>query len=1302
MDEEDADFPLPPEQQRPRFGLHQPPGNFIFGRGGAARRAEDEADAAVLRNAARHGLHVGVLWQGPRRDPESFHQKLAKVEGFRGKLTPENRPELGPQLLDPPWGYVEAELVEDPQDRRRTFGNTKKITLPNGLRFSLEDKDEIDLVEFHYPAVYEQGGFHQYWPPVDDGVERVAEGCIQDVHAMGYCYIQTFMEDSLKELAFVDAKDLPLWQPLPNKMFAESYLGRDNVTKFTWLSETSEFDLGPEDVLQKCDNDLTHLGYLLSPLVGAQSRQQTPVSGRMNALVRVPFENESERTRMQAAQDRHSDSALDRQTEMRGHLNFLQRRSLCLIYLIQNDGGTFELFEVKDGIELLDIDSIKIKIRKGTILVFDPDRFTYRYHPKGNHVALQTWMLSEDNGQPSVNEDTVIFPAHLQGEQVWVQNMAVVCPSSFQPMVNDDVTLLMELVEGSDAAVEIPRHRFDMQDCFSYIPELASQAGKMYTYHAGLLPNETDFDHRFCGLSQSEAECMSRGQRLLCEVGNNTLHSEYASMEDRRNMGIFLADAGPEWMAVQERGYGDTSKRIAKRSLAQWKYCGHSSGTAASRLAYLYNTSGPCSVTDTGDSSSLVSLHKACEAMKEVMPKSLELAPARGTQPSGTIYGMQAALAMAVNAIESPRKFIQLCAKRALSPTGRCFTFNESCNGYVRTEACTGLWLRRGTSELEARSAWSCHAGAAVTQDGQSASNTASFGPAQGKLIAKSLEAAGFYPWEVAVFECHGVGSPLGDPIEVSALKKAALLGREDPGLIGSLKSNLGHAEAAAGSIGLIKMVLSLAVYCIPGQHLRVLNPNIDATLNAVAGEPKAAGIFPSEAISMELTQRQQLSAGGGVSAFSSTGTNARVDHWVRHLSGQVVTESDLTPRRFFWERYETFGKPGPRPGDEIGIIGSWDNYEEVTPLQKAEDGVFTIVLRVAKDPEEFQFVLNGDKDMVFHPTVPKADFSRQPVGPDPLGKEQRWRLRGFKPMDPEHTAYRPRRSSFMVYKIVFTWRFGFTYGETLQLSCTESVAGFPNMDVNLDTTVLSHKYYIHGNATGGKLVEMRQEGNGDTFVVTLRAGCHDQDEFNVLRNGDPDWCIHPIMSTSSTDVPIVGPDDGGADRFWRLHLPQGTLVTITLIFINRHPQELSLTIATAGSTRIWRTLREIAINQYFVALSSSAWQQHPMKMEVRTRGLYSYELTLDETNEERFYIVRNSSAQEAFYPSADNTQVQYRPAAVGPTRWQGACWRICGDHGDTIIIRYDETAKDAARMVWWENITAGSGQNLPVDAAPR
>ncbi|MFF3377482.1 beta-ketoacyl synthase N-terminal-like domain-containing protein [Streptomyces sp. NPDC002680] len=422
------------------------------------------------------------------------------------------------------------------------------------------------------------------------------------------------------------------------------------------------------------------------------------------------------------------------------------------------------------------------------------------------------------------------------------------------------------LVEGADAVGQVSEER--RRDFVTRVPPDASPWGG-YLDDATL----TGFDSAFFRIPPREADAMDPQQRMLLEVVQEALdHAAIpaASLAGTAT-GVFVGVSAPDYGRL-------TSADPA--AVDAWATTGAASSVAAGRLSYVYDLRGPSVVVDTACSSSLVAVHQACVAL-------------RGGD-------CDTALAAGANVLLSPVVTVAFGRAGALAPDGRCKPFSATADGIGRAEGCAVVVLKRFSDALrDGDRVLAVITATAVNSDGRSNGLTAPNPAAQRALLETAYARADIDPAIVDYVEAHGTGTPLGDPIEAGAL--AAVLGRtrhpDQPLLLGSVKGNLGHLEAAAGLAGLVKAVLALHHGVIPGS-LHCDRPALDEQPLRVVTEP-------------EPWPRYGGTATAGVSAFGFGGTNAHavLEEWqpgrpapVRtplvHGTATLVQLSDADPAR--------------------------------------------------------------------------------------------------------------------------------------------------------------------------------------------------------------------------------------------------------------------------------------------------------------------------------------------------------------------------------------------------------------------
>ncbi len=397
------------------------------------------------------------------------------------------------------------------------------------------------------------------------------------------------------------------------------------------------------------------------------------------------------------------------------------------------------------------------------------------------------------------------------------------------------------LCDGVDAVDEVRPQRWDL-DVF-YDPDVDAP-GKVYCRNAALVDQSLveGFSPEFFGIAPREARCMDPQQRMLLEVCWEALEDAAVPPDGIRESrtGLFVGSCTDDYLQLFNN-LADPARIEGYSSL------GTARCITVGRVSHLLGLEGPAIQFDTACSSSLVAVHQACASLR-----------------SGEC---EMTLAGGVNLQLSPVWTIGLCKLKALAPDGRCKTFDAAANGFGRGEGCGILVLKRLSDALEAGDPIrALIRGAAINHDGHSGGLTVPSQMAQEKLLRQAQRAARVRPDEIDYVEAHGTGTGLGDPIEMGALA-SVFSDRTRPIWVGSVKTNIGHLEGAAGVAGLIKAILSLEHEAIP-PHLHFQRPNPH-----IAWKDFNVRV-PTQPTPWLRSERARLT---GVSSFGFSGTNAHV-----------------------------------------------------------------------------------------------------------------------------------------------------------------------------------------------------------------------------------------------------------------------------------------------------------------------------------------------------------------------------------------------------------------------------------------
>jgi acyl transferase domain-containing protein/aryl carrier-like protein len=397
------------------------------------------------------------------------------------------------------------------------------------------------------------------------------------------------------------------------------------------------------------------------------------------------------------------------------------------------------------------------------------------------------------------------------------------------------------LKEGRDCITEIPADRFNYRKYYDPDPE----RNGIYAKWGGFIDDVDRFDPAFFNISPREAELIDPQERLLLEVVWEMFeHAGYTRQRlhrlSDRKVGVFV---GALWQPYESAGIEATlSGNVVGPSSLLY--------SVANRISYYFDLSGPSMAIDTACSSSLTALHLACQSIRD--------------------GESQFAIAAGVNLSLAASKYLFLSRGRFLSTDGRCRSYGAGGDGYVPGEGVCALLLKPLSKAIaDGDSIMGVIKGSAINHGGRTNGYTVPNPKSQGNVIAEALQRSHVDPRAITYIDGHGTGTSLGDPVEIAGLEKALGLSKDsDRVAIGSVKSNIGHLEAAAGIASIIKVLLQMQHgQLAPSLHSEVLNPNIDFNRSMFRVQRELA----------PWPRREEAKRCAGVSSFGAGGSNAHV-----------------------------------------------------------------------------------------------------------------------------------------------------------------------------------------------------------------------------------------------------------------------------------------------------------------------------------------------------------------------------------------------------------------------------------------
>mmetsp|Transcript_137331 Transcript_137331/g.342442 ORF Transcript_137331/g.342442 Transcript_137331/m.342442 type:complete len:1095 (+) Transcript_137331:130-3414(+) len=1058
----------------------------------------------------------GGMWEGALVEIHDFE---GPFEVMDPDLLDDDRPEIGPEDLNGARGRVVGWSDEDGRYVIETFG---------GLVVGVPEEN---LREFSPPPPEEEAGFDVAWPSGPIQPEDFGSEATEALQRKGWCLIQMFVPAASRRETVIEALDLVDWR-LPERELEVQYLGHDNCTKFADL-DPDDISQDPEGSLAQTDRALTQLGLLLAPTT--PDALGFVLWGRHAGQVRMPLESSDEEFLRPSPL---SEDDYDPGGKVYRHLNFIERRKLLALYMIENDGGDLWLYPVSSD-PGADKQGVRVPVCPGKVLLLQPDTMTYSYQPRaGRSLLLQTWYMGEPSFPDPTDNAVAELPASQRCERVHINTMQFRIGGSS----NSPEEAWNMWISGTDCALTVPSMRFDVDQYYS-----ADGNGLLYTNHFAGMSDEVamQFDYTFFGISFAEADVLGPAQRIQLEVGYQVLYAAGYSKESVRGMrcGVFVGDAGTDWKVCGAMPAMMSTARMGGE-INPGLYSGWQLGMGCSRLSHILDMKGPCVCVDTACSSSLVAMGQASRTL--VRPREGQISPSAGT-------GITKSLVMGVCLDDGPATFMAYCAATMLSASGRSFTFDESANGFMRGEGIGGAFLRLSDEDMDAQQMMGCVVGSNVNQDGRSASMTAPHGPSQQACIRACMAEAGLKPSEITIAECHGTGTALGDPIEVGALRDVMKDRGNDGIVMTSGKSNFGHMEANAGIGGILRCLCMLnAMTGASNLHLRSINPHIE-----FVGYP---ALFVSE--HADCGVRSGIS---GVSSFGVGGTNARADMWARSKLGylstaEVNTYAKIRLKSAAFERVALNGQPGPGVTDRVYITGTWDAWSSTLEMDPIGEGEYVVTIPLGDTRcEKFRIILNEDPRQSIYPAVDLSEPFGDILGPDWEADGRGWMLDGRDDGGRTGDSYR----------IKFTWGFSWNTGEYKRVSWERQVEP---QALQLQRRPYLHQYAVAGTWTSWKLSAMTlvDEMEG-VFQCTARIGVMGQEEFHFVRDRDLGQVIYPdVPHAMKQSILVRGPDAHGEGRHWQIRGPIGETVTIRLRVVDA---EIEVTaVSPTKGRRTWRS----------------------------------------------------------------------------------------------------------------------------------
>jgi len=676
--------------------------------------------------------------------------------------------------------------------------NEFEVALLNGGQASFDAKNVATPKDFKKPGHGgDESSFDVLMGP-NTPSDNLAEEMSDSIFEKGFCVVKICQ--SVKDLettieAVRSMGDEGRLGRLPEEV-EEGYLGTGGKGKVFWLDPDQPGRL-QDPLLDANDLNMSYLASIFqaySPdAIGKVVDERTP------ALVSLSLGDDEE-------EDYPHPMANDK--TLGDYMGTWKRGLLRVVHFMGPAVATVTL-ESKDGPAATALpcqqESIEISAPPNTIVLFRTDCYTHSIKAPDEVLTMMVSYLAQGpqfqitgwEGDIRALTEAGEGPPPPPGDAINVLDTATRLGRSWDTAAMYNTGLQ----GGTDAVVEIPLARFDINMYFCPDPdELLMGPPRSIQRHCSFVDGVDIFDNKYFEISNNESQGMGPLQRMVLEVGGSLCYSQGLTKKAANRQSHHAGcSVGLDKDDFPSMGL-DTGSSAGGNALA----------IIANRFSFVFNMKGPNFICDTACSASLTATHTAKLMLYERTFDPLEFHIAVGTH-----------LTLSIG------PWIGCSMSNMVSPQGRCFTFNSSANGYLRGEGTSGMYLKYGAGVDEREAIFRS---SQIGQDGRSASLTAPNGPAQEEMIARAVKEARMTPPESTVWECHGTGTSLGDPIEVGAVRKIQIkVARPEPLMLSTSKANIGHLEGGAAMAGMIKCVQQIMTTAgVSSLHCKQLNPHLE------------------------------------------------------------------------------------------------------------------------------------------------------------------------------------------------------------------------------------------------------------------------------------------------------------------------------------------------------------------------------------------------------------------------------------------------------------------------------------------
>jgi len=985
---------------------------------------------------------------------------------------------------------------------------------------------------------------------------EVGAGISQCLRVKGFCVINDSVPQSILDQA-VDELDNVDWHQ-PAMLIQEGLLGPEGSNRIAKMNEV-HFDLSDANAAYE---GLTGIDFIMLRLLEAVGPYQDELGFRCNGR--------SIGVLHKSGDPDGEEAELKDEEACEWSSMFICRKIMVLIFLGPGR-GTLELKPYDDDANVTEISTMP-----GQLVVVRTDQLSFKLFNRtreASHVAssfmvqndilrmhrnkqedhltppardLESWIESRlkeikemEPDEPQWSDITVPRNFIQAANRTWFkrQTTSVVGISARHPVTWEAEVSFLGLLSGCDTVIEVPFLRWDHSSVYDAHPDSWQlNPPKTSCRHVGLIDGIDLFDNKQFGLGLAEVKGMDPAQRQTLECTYDALYRSGMRLSTLRNStcGMYVGTSSSEWNNAEKSAdvgiYGAT---------------GGSPAIMAGRLSFCLGCKGASVAIDAEAASGLSCVYWAAE--------SVEQKGVGHIQEFSCAIGVHLCLAKAWWPAHSAAGF--------LCPRGRCFTFDASAGGHVRSEGVGSIVVRCRDHVVDGDKVSSDNetpplgtlVGGAMSNSGRSAGLTAPSGPTEQAVIVEACRKSGIMPFDVDAIECHGAGKLLGDAVEaascVIALRPSNKAWNDDePEMLqlSAMKSQLGNSIEMSGLSALIKTIYSIRWgISTPNVHLNQLNPHLD-----LQNCPVLLGTEPME---------QKISAVFiGVSSHGFGGTHVHM-----HCYGAVdeemrpppePTPEELRPRLAYWPGGGGDLGSMNRPRRGFFVTGTWNNWEP-EPMQDEGEGCYGYTLTLGENRwEQFQLCIDGSDMKVLHPQSYKATKGTEVFGPvrsEEVENDYTWLIDGRvsaaapqlpPPAEVSSTLALPGSIEKLGSVVPFGHEDyglpGDQYRIRLHIAGKWRTVTWSKIETRATPqlalpNVPQAKYYVAGSWSGFTFEEMSPDPTeAGVFVteVTLKGA---GGQFQIVRNADWHQTICPISANAGPSVPGAGPDDRKDGLSW-------------------------------------------------------------------------------------------------------------------------------------------------------------------------